>query len=95
MYTPAIAPSFHTEVGMAALSLTPEQEAQAQQLFARLQQATLDDLLQMCRLLASKPDAQLLGRTEFQLRDLAHSLAAKTLQAALDGRKKGGTKAPA
>jgi len=80
---------------MAALSLTPEQEAQAQQLFARLQQATLDDLLQMCRLLASKPDAQLLGRTEFQLRDLAHSLAAKTLQAALDGRKKGGTKAPA
>ena len=47
------------------------------------------------RLLASKDDCHLLSATEFDLRDRAHRLAAKALESALDGRKKGGTAARA
>jgi hypothetical protein len=46
-------------------------------------------------LLASKPDDQLFGATEFQLRDLVHRLGAKALQTAAQQRKKGGTPVPA
>jgi len=45
-------------------------------------------------LLASKPDHQLLGRTEFKVRDLILGLGARAFQAALDERKKGGTEDP-
>jgi hypothetical protein len=71
--------------------LTPQQEAEAQRLFQALQQPFLDEALRLARLLAAKPDAQLLGRTEFEVRDAVHKLGAAALQAALDGRKKGGT----
>jgi hypothetical protein len=45
--------------------------------------------------LASKPDGQQLGRTEFELRDQLHRLGAQALQTALNERKKGGIRAPA
>jgi hypothetical protein len=45
--------------------------------------------------MASKPDRQLLGKTEFEVRDLVHKIGAKAIETALDERKKGGTKAPA
>jgi hypothetical protein len=77
------------------VALTPEQEAEAQHLFELMQQAFLAEARHMARLLASKPDQQLLGATEFQLRDAAHALAARALQTALNERKKGGTRAPA
>jgi hypothetical protein len=38
--------------------------------------------------LASKPDAELLGATEFQIRDRAHAIAALAIETALDERKK-------
>jgi hypothetical protein len=44
--------------------------------------------------MASKPDAQLLGATEFALRDRVLRLGAEVVQAALDERKKGGTATP-
>ena len=43
----------------------------------------------------STPDRQLLGQTEFEVRDLVHKIGAKAFETALDERKKGGTKAPA
>jgi hypothetical protein len=46
----------------------------------------------MTRLLASKPDHQVLGSTEFQIRDLVHQIGAKTIQAELDARQKKDTK---
>ena len=46
----------------------------------------------MARILASKPDAQLLGATEFEIRDRAHALAAHAIETAVNRRKKGGTK---
>ncbi len=80
---------------MAELPLPPEQEAEAQRLFELLQQPFLDEARRLARLLAQKPDSQLLGKTEFEVRDSVHRLGAKALEAALDERKKGGTRAPA
>jgi hypothetical protein len=72
--------------------LTPEQEAEAQRLFEALQQPFLDEARRLARLLAAKPDNRLLGATEFEVRDRVHRLGAQALQAALDERKKGGTR---
>jgi hypothetical protein len=43
-------------------------------------------------LLASKPNRELLGHTEFQIRDACHRIGACAVDAALEERKKGGTK---
>ena len=72
--------------------LTPEQEAEAQRLYELLQQTFLDEARRLARLLASKPDGQQLGRTEFEVRDRVHALGARALEAALNERKKRGTK---
>jgi len=74
------------------MDLTPEQQAQAQRLFEVLQGVFLDEARRLAELLASKPDAQLLGKTEFEVRDAVHQLGATALQAALQKRKKGGTR---
>jgi hypothetical protein len=77
------------------MDLTPDQEAEAQRLLEPLRQPFLDEARRLARLLAAKPDDKLLGRTEFEVRDAVHRLGASALQAALDGRKKGGTGGPA
>ena len=74
------------------MDLTPEQEAEAQRLYEALQQPFLDEARRLARLLATKPDRQLLGQTEFEVRDAVHRLGAEALQTALDERKKGGTR---
>ena len=75
---------------MAELLLTPEQEAEAQRLAVLIGQKAQEEALRMARLLASKPDAQLLGATEFEIRDRVHALGAYALETAVNGRKKGG-----
>jgi hypothetical protein len=75
--------------------LSPEQVADAERIFQAVRQATEDEAWRIAQLLASKPDAQLLGATEFEVRDLVHGIGAKAIQVALDGRKKGGTRDPA
>ena len=77
---------------MTTPDLTPEQEAHAQELARTLHKALEGDILQMTRLLASKPDHQVLGQTEFQIRDIVHTIGAKTIQAELDARQKKVTK---
>ena len=77
---------------MAELKLTPEQEAEAQRLASIIGKKAQEEALQMARLLVSKPDAQLLGPTEYELRDQAHKIAAHALETALNERKKGATK---
>ena len=47
-----------------------------------------DDFLQLARLLVGKPDHQLFGATEFDVRDRALQLVAKAFQTALDEREK-------
>jgi hypothetical protein len=77
---------------MAPLNLTPEQEAEAQRLAVIVGKKVQEETLQMMRIMVSKPDAQLLGATEFEIRDRAHALAAKAIETVLNERKKGGTK---
>jgi hypothetical protein len=77
---------------MTATPLTPEQEAEAQRLFELIQKPFLEEARNLARLLAAKPDGQLLGKAEFEVRDSVHRLGAQALQAALDEREKGGTK---
>ncbi len=72
--------------------LNAEQIAEAERIFQALHQASEDEHWRIAQLLASKPDSQLFGETESQVRDLVHETGAKAIQAALDGRKKGGTR---
>lgn len=71
--------------------LTPEQHAEAERIFAILKQSAEADLMALARLLASKADTDLLGATEFTVRDRVHRIAATALETALAGRKKGAT----
>jgi hypothetical protein len=77
---------------MSDVVLTPEQEAEAQRLAEIIGKKAQEEALQIARLLASKPDAPLLGATEFEVRDRVHELGAFALETALKERKKGGTK---
>jgi hypothetical protein len=77
---------------MSTSDLTPDQEAHAQELAKTVLKTLEADVLKMTRLLASKPDSQVLGKTEFQIRDIVHEIGAKTIQAELDARQKKGIK---
>jgi hypothetical protein len=77
---------------MAEIKLTPEQEAEAQRLANIIVEKTKVEAVQMARLLVSKPDDQLLGATEFEIRDRVHKIGACAIEAAVNQRKKGGTR---
>lgn len=77
------------------MDLNASQKEEAERLFQLLQGPFLDEARRLAELLASKDNARLLGRTEFELRDALHRLGAATLQTALQERKKGGTRARA
>jgi hypothetical protein len=77
---------------MTELQLSAEQEAEAQVLFQRLKSAFEREALQLARVMASKEDGQVLGRTEFVVRDQVHRLGAQVLEAVLRERKKKATK---
>jgi hypothetical protein len=84
-----------TEAVMAELKLTPEQEAEAQRLADIIAQKTKEEALQMARLLVSKQDHELLGATEFEIRERVHKIGAWAIETAVNERKKGGTQARA
>src|SRR4051794_18955387 len=67
--------------------LSPELEAQARELVARLRPQAEEDLLALARLLVSKPDRELFGDTEFEVRAIVHGLGAKAYAAHLAGKK--------
>jgi hypothetical protein len=79
---------------MSGSHLTPEQVDLAERIYQTLRQATDSDLRGLAELLASKPDRQLLGQTEFDVRDRVHKIGAKAFETALEERKKGDTKGP-
>jgi hypothetical protein len=78
----------------AATTLNSQQQEQAERIYQSLLDAAETDLRGIAELLASKPDHELLGRTEFEVRDMILDLGAKAFQAALNERKKGGTEDP-
>jgi len=73
------------------LDLTSEQVADAERIYRALRQASEDEHWRIAQLLASKPYGEIFGATEFEVRDLVHRTGAEAIQAALDGRKGGGT----
>jgi predicted GNAT family N-acyltransferase len=75
--------------------LSAEQEDEAQRIYQILKGTADNDLLALARLLASKKDRDVLGQTEFEVRDRVHQIGAKAIETALNERKKGATKAPA
>jgi plasmid stabilization system protein ParE len=75
---------------MSELKLSPEQEAEAQRLADIIAQKAKEEALHMARLLVSKSDHELLGATEFEIRERVHKIGACALETAVNQRKKGG-----
>jgi parvulin-like peptidyl-prolyl isomerase len=78
---------------MSTSLLTLEQEAEALQLAALIQQATTEDFLRLARTLVSKDERHTFGQTEFQVRDILLRAGAKAYQTFL-AQKKTATEAP-
>ena len=72
------------------VELNEEQEAESQRIYERLRGAFDEELQTMARFMASKPNHQLFGQTEFELRDRVHELGARVLETAADERQKKG-----
>ena len=79
---------------MARAPLSPEQEAQAQQLAQTIRQAADEELLAIARALVSTDESTLFGDTEFQIRELVHRLGAKAYQSFLAQKKTATAAAP-
>lgn len=78
-----------------ARHLTDEQRAEADRIEQRLMELVRGDLRELAEHLASKPTGQLLGATEYEVRDRVHRIGARVLEVALAGREKGATAGPA
>jgi len=76
---------------MDVSSLTPEELARFKEIEGKLKPIFDEERQRVALLLASKSDQQVLGKGEFELRDLVHEIAARSLEVRLRGRKKGGT----
>lgn len=79
---------------MTSQNLSSEQELEAQRVAKLLQESLASDILGLARLLVSKKDSEIFGKTEFEARDLVHKMGAKAFETVLNERKKGGTKVP-
>jgi hypothetical protein len=65
---------------MARTPLSPQQEAQAQELAQAIRQAADEELLAIARTLVTTDESTLFGDTEFHLRDLVLRVGAKAYQ---------------
>jgi GGDEF domain-containing protein len=72
---------------MARTPLSPEREAEAQQLAEAIRQAIGEDILNVARTLVATDEATLFGETEFQVRDLVHKAGAQAYQTFLAQKK--------
>ena len=72
-----------------------DREARVQELLRRLQPHADEVLRRMAEQLVDLPEDRAFGQIEYDLRDLAHDLAATSHQTGLEAGKKRGTKAPA
>jgi hypothetical protein len=74
----------------SATELNPEQQEHAERILQHLRATADRHLQELAVLLASKPDNELFGQTEFQARDILHRIGAQAIQAAVDERQKRG-----
>jgi hypothetical protein len=78
---------------MSSISLSPQQEVEAGILEAKIQAAVQKELAELARLMVSKPDRELFGTTEYQVRDIVLRIGAKVYEEHMR-EKKTATKAP-
>ena len=78
---------------MLSAALSPEQEAEAKILEAKIQAAIQTEITDLARLMVGKEDRDLFGQTEYQVRDLVLRIGAKVFEEHLR-EKKTATKAP-
>jgi len=72
---------------MAAAFLTADQEKEAKVLEDKIRSAIERELSSLARLLASKEDTELFGKTEFEVRDLVLKIGAKAYEERLREKK--------
>jgi hypothetical protein len=72
---------------------TPEELAEVQRVHDVLLKAMDREIWQIAELMVGKRDDQLFGETEFALRDKVLRMGAQALEATVNDRKKGGTRA--
>lgn len=77
---------------MREVILTPEQEAEAERIFDCAMAEARVKLKEAARLVARKKNSEMLGETEFELRDAVHRIGARLVDTALQERKKRGIK---
>jgi len=61
-------------------ALSAEKEAEAQALAARIRELADEEVVEMARLLVSKPEHETFGDTEYELRDIVRKVGAKALE---------------
>jgi len=72
---------------MLPAALSPEQEAEAKILEAKIQTAIQKELADLARLMVGKKDRELFGQTEYQVRDLVLRIGAKVYEEHLREKK--------
>jgi len=72
---------------MSRLQLSAEQEEEAKLLEAKIRSAVEQEMTNLARLLVSKPEEELFGQTEFQVRDIVLRIGAQAFQEHLRGKK--------
>lgn len=75
---------------VSVVELSADQEALAQRIFEKLKSTAEAELMGMVRLMVSKPDHELFGRGEFELRDKLNEFGAKVLETSANERVKKG-----
>ncbi len=66
---------------------TPDQETEAQELAARIEEAAKKEFLQIARLLTGKKESELFGQTEFDIRDRLFRIGAQIYEEYLREKK--------
>jgi hypothetical protein len=87
-------PNLERESVMAARPSSPDQQADIEQLTREIHQAVDTEIGELAANLVTTDDAHLFGDNEFQIRALAHKIAAKAVERHL-ARKKTATRGPA
>lgn len=73
----------------------PDQSAEVERVIALVMKAIEGDVRKIAEAMVLKPDDQLLGPGEFDLRNKVLGMARHMVEATVNDRKKGGTKVPA
>lgn len=72
------------------VQLTREQQDEAERIKQRLMLVFSEEADRLSQLMASKPNSQIFGQTEFELRNRLHALGAEVLEVTAEERVKKG-----